>query len=117
MVQTPTCLCSKGSPYHVIGGIVFRRLGRLGGGGAVGRHGGELSETKYRQQEMEQIKAWERPSDAPGAASFAVRDAVAHSVLAGSVHPPFSVQDRQKTQQKKSGFTPRTDVVKQGINL
>lgn len=35
-----------------------------------------------------------------GAASFTVSDAVGHSVLAGSVHPPFSVQIRQKTHSR-----------------
>lgn len=60
--------------------------------------------------ETEQVKTWERPSNAPGATSSAVCDAVGHSVLAGSVQPPFLCK-RRNTQQDWWEFTPRADAV------
>lgn len=56
----------------------------------------------------------ERPSDAPGAASFTACDAVGHPVLAGSVRPPF-LHKRRNTQQNRWDSTLRTDVCQQSI--
>lgn len=54
---------------------------------------------RRNQVQTEQIKTWERPSDAPGAASFTARDAVGHPLLAGSVLPPFSAQETEHTAE------------------
>lgn len=57
--------------YHIIGGVILRCLGQLGGSRTVGRHGRESGLVKPRLE----IEIWRKSkhggaSDAPGAASF-----------------------------------------------